>query len=102
MKNGSTILEKPCHALSLQDTDEVCGAPTGTRTDRNSGAGEDSSTHHRDQDMPPKTTPNDSFSYNGKDTMEMFWVLMLSLAIQVPQCEFRRKWLSGSSSDFSK
>lgn len=102
MKNGRQVLEKPCHALSLQDTDEMCDAPTGTRTDRNSGAREDSSTHHRDQDVPPKTTANDSFAYNGKDTMEMFWLLMLSLTIQVPQCELGRKWLSGSSLDFSK
>ena len=104
MKNDSAVLEKHCHALCLQDTDEMCSAPTGTRQflSWTSGARKDSSTHHRDQDRPPKTTANnDSFAYNGKDTMEMFWLLMLSLAIQVPQCELGRKWLSGSSLDFS-
>lgn len=44
-----------------------------TSTDRNSGDRERGSTHHRDQDMPPKTTANDSFMYNVKHTMEMFW-----------------------------
>lgn len=29
MKNGSKALEKPCHALSLQDTDGMRGTPPG-------------------------------------------------------------------------
>lgn len=78
MKNGSTVLENPCHALSLQDTDEMHGAPTGTSHDRNSGGREDSSTHQRDQDMLPKTTTHDSFTYSVKDTMEMFWLLSMA------------------------
>lgn len=102
MKNGSAVLEKPCHALSLQDVDETCGTPTGTRTDRNPGAREDSSPHRRDQDMPPKTTANDSFTYSVKDTMEMFWLLMVSFTIQVPRRESGRKLSNGSSLGFSE
>ena len=29
MKNGSTALEKLCHALSLRNTDGMCGTPLG-------------------------------------------------------------------------
>lgn len=72
--------------LYLSRTDEMCGAPPGTSTDRNSGDSEDSSTHHKDQDMPPKTTANDSFSDDVKDTVEMFWLLTHGLTIQVLQC----------------
>ena len=53
----------------------MCGVPTGTSTDRHSGDREDRSTHLRYQDMPPKTTANDSLTYDVKDTVEMFWLL---------------------------
>lgn len=72
--------------LYLSRTNEMCGALPGTSTDRNSGDREDSSTHHRDQDMPPKTTANDSFTDDVKDTVERFWLLTHGLTIQVLQC----------------
>lgn len=65
MENGSTVLENPCHALSLQDTDEMrCVVfPLGQALTGNQGGREGRSTHLKDQDMPPETTAIDSLTY---------------------------------------